>query len=147
MDAIKEAISSFLGSSILTKLLIFISAFFAPVWELYILLIFLCSIDYILDIIVFFNGKCKDCKHWMITKPYIIKVILYSVLVIVVNAVQMHLIKEAFDFFKLIIAIPVVAETLGIITTIEKYTGIQILDKAKQYLGSWISSKEPKKDE
>ncbi|VTP97698.1 Uncharacterised protein [Sphingobacterium daejeonense] len=39
---------------------------------------------------------------------------MYSILVIVVNAVQLHLIKEAFEIFKLIMAIPIGAELLGI---------------------------------
>ncbi len=96
MEIIKELFNNFVTSSLVTKLLLFISAFFAPVWELYILLIFLVTVDYIMDLAVWFFGKCKSCKHWEITQPFIIKLIMYSILVIVVNAVQMHLIKEAY---------------------------------------------------
>lgn len=146
-ESIREGFSAFFGSSIITKLLIFISAFFAPIWELYILLIFLTCTDYIIDLVVWFFSKCKDCKHWQITQPFIIKLILYSVLVIVVQAVQNHLIKDDFQIFKLIISIPVISESLGIISTVERYTGVKILDKAKEYFGNWLSSKEPKKED
>lgn len=146
MDIIKELFNNFITSSIITKLLIFVSAFFAPVWELYILLIFLVTVDYIVDLGVWFFSKIKQ-KHWEITQPFIIKLIMYSIMVIVVNAVQLHLIKEAFEIFKLVIAIPIGAELLGILSTVEKHTGVAIVDKARQYLGNWISSKEPKKDE
>lgn len=146
IDTIKEALSSFFTSSLFTKLLMFVSAFFAPVWELYILLIFLCSVDFIMDLGVWFVSKCKDCKSWAVTKPFVVKLIMYSILVIVVNAVQQHLIKQAFEIFKLVMAIPIIAELLGIVGTIERYTGVQIVDKIKTYLGNWISSKEPKKD-
>ena len=146
MDIIKELFNNFITSSIVTKILIFVSAFFAPVWELYILLIFLVTVDYIVDLGVWFFSKEKQ-KHWEITQPFIIKLIMYSILVIVVNAVQMHLIKEAFEIFKLIMAIPIGAELLGILSTIEKHTGVAIVDKVRQYLGNWISSKEPKKDD
>lgn len=147
MELIKELFNNFVTSSIVTKLLLFISAFFAPVWELYILLIFLVTVDYIMDLAVWFFGKCKECKHWQITQPFIIKLIMYSILVIVVNAVQLHLIKEAFELFKLVMALPIGAELLGILANIEKHTGVAIVDKVRQYLGNWVSSKEPKKDD
>lgn len=72
---------------------------------------------------------------------------MYSILVITVNSVQMHLIKEAFDFFKLVIAIPIIAKLVGIIGTIEKYTGVAVVDKVKEYLGNWIAAKAPKKED
>ena len=147
IDTIKEALNTFVTSSIFTKLLMFLSAFFAPVWELYILLIFLCSVDFMMDLGVWFVSKCKDCKSWSVTKPYIVKLIMYSILVIVVNAVQQHLIKEAFEIFKLVMAIPIIAELLGIVGTVERHTGVQIVDKLKGYLGNWLQSKTPKNDE
>lgn len=100
-----------------------------------------------MDLFVWFFNRCKTCKHWQITQPFIIKLILYSVLVIVVQAVQNHLIKNDFQIFRLIIAIPIISETMGIIATVERYTGVKILDKARGYLDNWLSSKQPKKDE
>ncbi|WP_313511654.1 hypothetical protein [Sphingobacterium sp.] len=147
MELAKELFNNFFTSSLVTKLLIFLSAFFAPIWELYILLLFLTSIDYCMDLFVWFFNRCKTCKHWQITQPFIIKLILYSVLVIVVQAVQNHLIKNDFQIFRLIIAIPIISETMGIIATVERYTGVKILDKARGYLDNWLSSKQPKKDE
>lgn len=147
MDVLKEIFTSFITSSFVSKLLIFISAFFAPVWELYILLIFLVIIDYLIDLGIWFFKSKKEIKCWKVTQPFVLKIILYSILVITVNSVQMHLIKEAFDFFKLVIAIPIIAELLGIISTIEKYTGVAIVDKVKEYLGDWIGAKAPKKED
>ncbi len=69
---------------------------------------------------------------------------MYSILVITVNSVQMHLIKEAFELFKMVIAIPIIAELLGIVATVERYTGVQIVDKLKGYLGNWIKNNENK---
>lgn len=92
----------------------------------------------------FFKGDKLTTKVWDVTKPFIIKLIMYSVLVITVNSVQMHLIKEAFELFKMVIAIPIIAELLGIVATVERYTGVQIVDKLKGYLSNWISSKDPK---
>lgn len=146
-DTIKEAVTTFFGSSLVTKLLIFISAFMAPTWELYLLLIFLTCTDYCMDLGVWFFSKGKDCKHWQITQPFILKLIMYSILVIVIQAVQNHLIKDDFQIFKLVLSIPIISETLGIVTTIEKITGIAIVQKLKDYLGNWISSKEPRKED
>lgn len=146
-DSIKEGFSAFFGSSILTKILMFVSAFFAPIWELYILLMFLVMVDYLVDLGVWMLKEWKTKKCWEITQPFVVKVIMYSILVITVNAVQQHLIKEAFDFFKLIIAIPITAQLIEIIATVERATGVAIVDKVKSYLGNWISSKEPKKED
>lgn len=141
---LKEVINSFFTSSIISKLIFFISAFFAPIYELYILLIFLVSIDYLMDLAVwFFKGDKLITKVWDVTKPFIVKLIMYSVLVITVNSVQMHLIKEAFELFKMVIAIPIIAELLGIVATVERYTGVQIVDKLKGYLGTWLKNREP----
>jgi len=147
IDTIKEIFTSFITSSFISKLFLFISAFFAPVWELYILLIFLVIIDYLIDLGIWFFKSKKDVKCWNVTQPFVLKIILYSILVITVNSVQMHLIKEAFDFFKLVITIPIIAELLGIVGTVEKYTGVAIVDKVKEYLGTWIGAKAPKKEE
>lgn len=147
MDTIKELINTFLTSSLVSKLLLFISAFFAPVWELYILLVFLVIIDYLMDLGVWFFKHKKEIKCWAVTQPFVLKLIMYSILVITVNSVQMYLIKEAFDFFKLVIALPVIAELLGVISTIEKYTGIAIVEKVKEYLGNWIGAQAPKKED
>lgn len=142
---LKEVINSFFTSSIISKLIFFISAFFAPIYELYILLIFLVSVDYLMDLGVwFFKGDKQNTKVWDVTKPFIVKLIMYSILVITVNSVQMHLIKEAFELFKMVIAIPIIAELLGIVATVERYTGVKIVDKLKRYLGNWTSPKEPK---
>lgn len=140
---IKEVLNSFLTSSFISKLILFISAFFAPVYELYILLIFLVSVDYLMDLAVwFFHGDKQTTKSWDVTKPFIIKLIMYSVLVISVNSVQIHLIKEAFELFKMVLSIPICAELLGIVATVERYTGVKIVDKLKRYLGNWVKSKE-----
>ncbi len=143
----KEDINYFFTSSIISKLIFFISAFFAPIYELYILLIFLVSIDYLMDLGVwFFKGDKLTTKVWDVTKPFIIKLIMYSILVITVNSVQMHLIKEAFELFKMVIAIPIIAELLGIVATVERYTGVQIVDKLKGYMGNWIKRTDIEKD-
>lgn len=143
LKIIKEILNSFLTSSLISKLILFISAFFAPIYELYILLIFLVSVDYLMDLGVwFFKGDKQTSKVWDVTKPFIIKLIMYSILVITVNSVQMHLIKEAFELFKMVIAIPIIAELLGIVATVERYTGVRIVDKLKRYLGSWTKNNE-----
>ncbi len=90
----------------------------------------------------FFKGDKKNTKVWDVTKPFIVKLILYSILVITVNSVQMHLIKEAFELFKMVIAIPICAELLGIVATVERYTGVAIVEKLKGYLGNWIKNNE-----
>lgn len=144
MNTIKEIFTLFISSSFISKLLIFVSTFFAPVWELYILLIFLVIIDYLIDLGVWFFKEKRNIKCWNVTQPFVLKLIMYSILVITVNAVQLHLIKEAFELFKLVIAIPIIAELLGIVSSVERTTGVAIVDKLKSYLGNWISFKEPK---
>ena len=131
IDTIKETINTFLTSSIVTKLLMFISAFFAPIWELYVLLIFLVIIDYLVDLGVWMVKEWKVKKCWDITQPFVVKVIMYSILVITVNAVQQHLIKDVFDFFKLVVAIPIIAQMIEIVGTVERHTGVKMVDKVK----------------
>lgn len=143
IDVIKETLTAFFTSSFVTKILLFISAFFAPVWELYILLMFLVMTDYLIDLGVWIMKEWKVKKCWDITQPFVTKVIMYSILVISVNAVQQHLIKEAFDFFKLIIAIPITASLIEIIGSVERATGIQMVDKVKEILKGWLNSKIP----
>ncbi|WP_164108260.1 MULTISPECIES: hypothetical protein [Sphingobacterium] len=147
IEGIEEAFNQFITSSFVTKLLLFISAFFAPVWELYILLMFLVIVDYLIDLGVWMLKEWKSKRCWEITQPFVIKVIMYSILVITVNAVQQHLIKEAFDFFKLIIAIPITAQLIEIVGTVERTTGIALVDKVKDYLSNWIGNKESKKED
>jgi len=143
IDTIKETINTFLTSSIVTKLLMFISAFFAPVWELYILLMFLVMTDYMIDLGVWIIKEWRQKKCWDITQPFVTKVIMYSILVISVNAVQQHLIKDVFDFFKLVVAIPIIAQMIEIVGTVERHTGVKMVDKVKEILKGWINSKVP----
>lgn len=143
IDTIKETINTFLTSSIVTKLLMFISAFFAPIWELYVLLMFLVIIDYLVDLGVWMVKEWKVKKCWDITQPFVVKVIMYSILVITVNAVQQHLIKDVFDFFKLVVAIPIIAQMIEIVGTVERHTGVKMVDKVKDILKGWINSKVP----
>lgn len=140
-EILKELFTNFITSSFVTKFLLFLSAFFAPVWELYFLLLFLVVVDYIIDFINWYRFDKKVEKSWTVTQPFVTKVIMYSVLAITVNAVQQHLIKETFDFFKLVIAIPIVAELIGILGSVEKTTGVAIVDKVKEYIKNWIISK------
>lgn len=143
IDTIKETINTFLTSSFITKLLMFISAFFAPIWELYVLLMFLVIIDYLVDLGVWMVKEWKVKKCWDITQPFVVKVIMYSILVITVNAVQQHLIKDVFDFFKLVVAIPIIAQMIEIVGTVERHTGVKMVDKVKDILKGWINSKVP----
>src|SRR5690606_30737114 len=85
--------------------------------------------------------KVKKC--WDITQPFVVKVIMYSILVITVNAVQQHLIKDVFDFFKLVVAIPIIAQMIEIVGTVERHTGVKMVDKVKEILKGWINSKVP----
>lgn len=147
MDVLKEIFTAFITSSFISKLLIFVSAFFAPVWELYILLIFLVIVDYLIDLGVWFFKHKKEIKCWTVTQPFVLKLIMYSILVITVNAVQLHLVKEAFQFFKLVIAIPIISSLLEIVATVERTTGIAIVEKVKEYLGNWIGAQAPKKED
>jgi len=142
MEAIKEVVTNFLTSSLVTKILLFISVFLAPVWELYILLMFLVCLDYLIDLGVWFLRHRQVVKAWEVTKPFVVKVIMYSVLVITVNAVQLHLVKEAFELFKMVMAIPIIAELLGIIGTVERYTGVALVEKVKEMLKGWVDSKK-----
>lgn len=99
--------------------------------------------DYLIDLGVWIMKEWKTKKCWDITQPFVTKVIMYSILVISVNAVQQHLIKEAFDFFKLIIAIPITASLIEIIGSVERATGVQMVDKVKEILKGWLNSKIP----
>lgn len=137
----RELFDNFLIPSWISKLFFVALAFLAPVWELYFLLIALVSIDYAMDFFVWFKNRSKEGKVWDITEPVIKKMILYSIMTVSVHAVQQHLIKESFDMFKLIMAIPIIAELGGILATVEKYTGVQLVDKLKEYINSWINSK------
>ncbi|WP_166334632.1 phage holin family protein [Sphingobacterium chungjuense] len=144
MLAIKQFFIDFFASPLVMKILMFLSAFFAPLMKLYLLLLFLTIVDYCIDITVWYINQRKVSKHTTVTLPFVLKIIMYSLLVIVVHAVQVYLIEDIFDFFKLVVAIPIIAETLGIVASVERYTGVQILDKVKGYLGRWINSKEDK---
>lgn len=144
MDAVKEIITNFLTSSFVTKILIFISTFFAPAKELYLLLLFLVLLDWVIDVGVWiFNKEIREKKHiWNdITKVSITKIIMYSVLMLSLNAVQIYLIKDLADFYKLIMAVPILAELLGITQTVESSTGISITDEIKGFFNRIFQKK------
>lgn len=144
MEVIKQFLIDFFASPLVMKIMMFLSAFFAPLMKLYLLLLFLTIVDYLIDIVVWYVNERKHSKHTTVTLPFVLKIIMYSLLVIVVHAVQVFLIEDIFDFFKLVVAIPIIAELLGIVASVERYTGVQIVDKVKNYLGKWISDKEGK---
>lgn len=139
--AIKQFFTDFLTAPLVTKLCLFISAFLAPVWKLYILLLFLTCIDFLIDITVWYFQKSKESKPWVVTMPFVIKIIMYSLLVITVHAVQVFLIENVFDFFKLVLAIPIISELLSILASIERYTGVALVDRVKEMISNWITNK------
>lgn len=145
MDALKEIISNFLTSSIVTKILVFISAFFAPAKELYLLLLFLVVLDWMVDVSFFiFKKDVRDTKKiWDdITKVSITKIIMYSILMLSLNSVQIYLIKDLADFYKIIMAVPILAELLGITQNVEKSTGISITAEIKNIFDKIFHKKE-----
>lgn len=142
MEGIKQFIEDFIATTWISKLFFLAMTFLFPIWELYLLLLGLVCIDYIMDFYYWFKYDKGVIKVWSITEPFITKIILYSIMTVSVHAVQQHLIKESFDMFKFIMAIPIVAELGGILGTVEKHTGIQVIDKLKQYIEEWIASKK-----
>lgn len=142
MEGIKQFIEDFIATTWISKLFFLAMTFLFPIWELYLLLLGLVCIDYIMDFYYWFKHDKGVIKVWSITEPFITKIILYSIMTVSVHAVQQHLIKESFDMFKFIMAIPIVAELGGILGTVEKHTGIQVIDKLKQYIEEWIVSKK-----
>lgn len=137
IETIKEMLTTFLTSSFVTKVLIFISTFFAPAKELYILLIALVIFDWIIDIGVWVWSykKRQEKTIWEVTKTSITKLIFYSILMLSVNAVQLYLIKDLSDMYKIIMSIPILAELLSITQTVEKHTGISVSETVKSIFG------------
>lgn len=127
----------------LVKLLMMLTVWFAPAIELLLLLLFLVLVDCFLDIYACLkDGKNKDGKSWYeIILPTIQKAIMYGVLAIVINAVQIHLLGTLVSIYPIIMSVPILAEVLSISSTIEKYTGISVQEKIKELFNGVFSTK------
>jgi len=129
LEIITTTIASITSSSWSMKILAFILAFFTPAKELLLLLLFLTALDWIIDVVRWiFKKSERDMKDIFkdITLQFIIKVIMYIVLAIALNATQLYLLKESVDLFKYIMAIPIISELLSVSMKVELATGIQI---------------------
>lgn len=131
------------SSSWVTKTIMALLIWFTPAVELFLLLIVIMTVDYILDIVnLYRKSKPEECikkELWNETKLWMTKVFYYSLLVILMNGLQLHLIKDSFDLFRWIVAIPIISESLGIMNTIEKYTGIKVIASFKKFFKGLLS--------
>lgn len=138
-----NVVAFFTNSSWLTKSLMALLLWFTPALELFILLIVIMTVDYILDIVnIYRKSKPDECikkELWNETKLWMTKIFYYSLLVILMNGLQLHLIKDSFDLFRWIVAIPIISESLGIMNTIEKYTGIKVIASFKKFFKGILS--------
>lgn len=110
----------------------------------FLLLIGLVVIDYLLDLYHVYRTDHESISRktiWEQTKLFGTKIIFYSIMVIVINALQLHLVKDLFDLFRWVIAVPIIGEVTGILTTIEIYTGIKVQGALKKVFKNFLSSK------
>lgn len=122
----------------ITKLISLFVVWFTPALELFLLLIGIVILDYLLDLINIYTKSGADHKIkgeiWEESKTFVKKVCYYSVLVLLMNALQIHLIKDAFELFRWVIAIPIIGESVGIVRTIENKLGVKIIEVIKIWL-------------
>lgn len=140
---ISNVLAFFTNTSWLTKILTVVIIWFTPALELFVLLLCIMFIDYLLDLwAVYKNSKPTDntkAKLWEVTKLFLTKVFFYSILVILMNGLQLHLVKESFNLFRWVIAIPIISESFSIMSTIETYTGIKVIDSIKKVFKNMLS--------
>lgn len=140
---ITNVIAFFSNTSWLTKLFTLLILWFTPALELFALLMVIMTVDYLLDIwLVYKKSKPTDnIKQdiWDVTKLFLTKIFFYSILVVLMNGLQLHLIKESFNLFRWVVAIPIISESFGVISTIETYTGIKVIDSVKKLLKNMLS--------
>jgi|SRR5690625_1683131 len=121
----------------LFKLVLSILLWFSPALELLFLLVGLISVEYLFGVIrVVKESSMYKLKPllWAQTKMFCTKLMFYSVMALVVNAVQIHLIKESVELYRLVMAIPVLGETFTILTEVERKTGMKVMTSVKRIL-------------
>lgn len=130
----------FTESGWITKILAIFILWLSPALELFLLLIALISIDYLLETYKIWRrpNKRTSIKHklWANSKIFVTKLIFYSIMVLVLNALQVHLVKEVFEIYRWVIAIPIIGESFSILATIEKYTGMSLVKGVKSVFTS-----------
>lgn len=140
---LSNVLAFFTNTSWVTKILTVVIIWFTPALELFVLLLCIMFIDYLLDLwAVYKNSKPTDntkAKLWEVTKLFLTKVFFYSILVILMNGLQLHLVKESFNLFRWVIAIPIISESFSIMSTIETYTGIKVIDSIKKVFKNMLS--------
>ena len=120
-------------SNWITKLVAVILLWITPALELLLLLLAVVALDYILDvwnIYKYSKGDIRD-EIWAQTKRFGVKLIYYTILSILLNGLQVHLIGADFDLYRWFMAVPILGESVGVIATIEKKTGIKLIDSFK----------------
>ena len=131
------------SSSWITKLFTLLILWFTPALELFTLLMVIMTVDFLLDIwLVYKKSKASDNikqEIWEATKLFLTKVFFYSILVLLMNGLQLHLIKDSFNLFRWVVAIPIISESFGVMSTIETYTGIKVIDSIKKLLKNIMS--------
>ena len=88
------------------------------------------SVDYLLDLFDTYKEAPPKVNIrptlWKTTKLFLTKLFFYTLLVLLSNALQVHLFKDTCDALKWIISIPIISESFGVISAIEKYTGLKL---------------------
>lgn len=138
-----NVIAFFTNTSWLTKILTVVIIWFTPALELFVLLLGIMFVDYLLDLWSVYK-KSKPSENikkelWEVTKLFLTKIFFYTVLVVLMNGLQLHLIKSSFDLFRWVIAIPIISESFSIMSTIETYTGIRVIDSVKKVFKGMLS--------
>ena len=120
----------------LTKIFAAILLWVIPALELLILLLAIVAVDYILDVWNSYKYSVGDIKDeiWSLTKKFGSKMIYYMILSILLNGLQVHLIESEFDLYRVFMAVPILGEAMGIIITVEKKTGIKLIDNFKDII-------------
>ena len=116
----------------LVKILIIILMWINPALELLLLLFGIVAIDYILDCVNIYRRSSPNepIKHliWEESKTFVLKIVMYSVLAVVMNGLQLHLFKDVFSVYRWFMAVPIIGESLGVIRTIEGILKIKLVD-------------------
>lgn len=110
---------------------------FAPANETLLLLIFFVIIDCITGIWVAVEKGVGFKSKGLV--PTIKKIILYFIYCIVCHSFQIHFLKDSFQIFQVLLAIPIIRELTSIVENIESLTGINVAKQFKDILSGLFS--------
>lgn len=118
-------------------------AWVTPALELWLLVLFLTALDWVLDMWHKYRETKSGKVLWEeVTKPMISKLIYYLVLALALHSVQLHMVKDTMPLYTIIMAIPVTAELMSVVKTVEDNTSLKVLTKLQELINSFSNKKQ-----